>query len=106
MTGKRRLGQIDEFTLLNDLQRFESSPLPLYEYLPAFCMKYSSSQEKKNKKPKWMAHALLRGTLPSGPHKGVPPSGKHRHNKEFSMQYIIYRSKKKKNISWRIKMKH
>ena len=42
-----------------------------------------------------MAHALLRGTLPSGPHKGVPPSGKHLHNKEFSMQYIIYRSKKK-----------
>ena len=52
------------------------------------------------------AHALLRGTLLLGPNKGVPRPGlKHLHNKEFSMQYIIPRSKKK-NISWEIKMKH
>ena len=33
--------------------------------------------------------ALLRGTLPSRPNKGVcPPSRKHLQNKEFSVQYV------------------
>ena len=41
--------------------------------------------------------ALLRGTLPSRPNKGVfPPSGKHLQNKEFSVQYV-YNIKVKEN---------
>ena len=50
-------------------------------------------------------YALLRGTLPSRPNKGVPPFRKQLQNKEFSMPYITYRSKEKTNISWKIKMK-
>ena len=54
-------------------------------------------------------YALLRGTLPSRPNKGVPsfqaPFRKQLQNKEFSMPYITYRSKEKTSISWKIKMK-
>ena len=35
-----------------------------------------------------------------------PASRKHLLNKELSMQYAIYHSKEKTNISWKIKMKH
>ena len=54
-------------------------------------------------------HALLRGTLPSRPNEGSPPSGKRLQNKEFStyvITYIIYRSLGRNKNSWKIKMQH